>query len=50
LYLPGSFFGLGNASFTDEEQIPKAVVYDMTSPTLSMVAEPTAEYGTKQES
>ena len=43
------FFGLGNASFTTEEQKPKAVVYDMTSPTLSMVAESQAEYGKKEE-
>ena len=43
------FFGLGNASFTNEDQKPKAVVYDMTPPTLSMVAEPTAEYGKKTD-
>ena len=42
------FFGLGNASFTAEEQKPKAVVYDMTPPTLSMVAEPGTEYGVKK--
>ena len=43
------FFGLGSASFTAEKQNPKAVVYDMTPPTLSMVAEPFAEYGKKQD-
>ena len=43
------FFGLGNASFTAEEQEPKAVVYDMTPPTLNMVAEPTVEYGKKTD-
>ena len=41
------FFGLGNASFTTEEEKPKAVVYDMTGPTYSMVAEAPAEYGKK---
>ena len=43
------FFGLGNASFTAEEQKPKAVVYDITPPTLIMVAEPSSEYGKKND-
>ena len=42
------FFGLGNASFTAEEQKPKAVVYDISPAPLQMVAEPTAEYGEKK--
>ena len=41
------FFGLGNTSFTDQEKKP--VVYDMTPPMLSMVAEPTGEYGAKKD-
>ena len=36
-------------SRTAEEQEPKAVVYDMTPPTLNMVAEPTVEYGKKTD-
>ena len=43
------FFGLGNASFTAEEQKPKTVVYDITPPTLSMVAEPSVQYGKKRD-
>ena len=43
------FFGLGNASFTADEQKPKAVVYDMTPPTLSMVAEEPAQYGSSKK-
>ena len=44
------FFGLGNASFTGEEEKTEAVVYDTTQPTLRMVAEPQNEYGKKTDS
>ena len=43
------FFGLGSARFTADEQKPKAVVYNMTPPMHSMVAEPRPEYGKKHE-
>ena len=39
--------GLGNNSITDEEQKLKTVVYDMIPSILSMIAEPSSEYGKK---